>query len=64
MLDVLAEYAAELSGKLDEHRRETAMGFDRVDRRFGRLETRVEVIENDLLEFRAEFEKRVAPLER
>lgn len=62
MLDVLAESSAEHGEVLRKHRSETAIGFDRVDWRFGRLETRVETIEIELRDFRAEFERRITPL--
>lgn len=64
MLDLLADNSAKHGVELRDHRRETATGFDRVDRRFGRLETHVEMIETELRDFRAEFERRIAPLER
>jgi archaellum component FlaC len=54
----------ELRGELSELRAEVRVGFNRVDRRLGRLETRVERVDNDLASFRGEFERRIAPLER
>jgi hypothetical protein len=39
-------------------------GFERVERRLGHLETRVEDVETEARLFRTEFERRVAPLER
>jgi hypothetical protein len=46
------------------------VGFDRVDRRFGNLENRIESLETevqtvkiDLRSFRGEFERRITPLE-
>jgi archaellum component FlaC len=54
----------ELRAEMSELRDEVRVGFNRVDRRLGRLETRVEHIETDLGSFRGEFERRIAPLER
>ena len=54
-----------------ELRTEMRSGFARVDRRLGNVETRLERVETesaatraDLRDFRQEFERRVAPLER
>jgi hypothetical protein len=47
-----------------ELRMEMRGGFNRVDRRLGNLETRVEGVETELRLFRGEFERRIAPLER
>jgi hypothetical protein len=61
----------DLHGEIGGLRNEMRTGFDRVDRRFGNLETRVESLETevqtvkvDLRSFRGEFERRIAPLER
>jgi hypothetical protein len=54
------EFRNEISGL----RTEVRTGFDRVDRRLGNLESRVENVEADLRSFRGEFERRIAPLER
>jgi archaellum component FlaC len=62
--DELRGELSELRGELSELRAEVRVGFNRVDRRLGRLETRVEHIESDLGSFRGEFERRIAPLER
>ncbi len=39
-------------------------GFERVGRRLGNVETRVENIETEQRSFRREFERRIAPLGR
>lgn len=61
----------DLRKEIVEHRRETALGFERVGRHSGRLETRIESLETgvaslhaEVRNFRGEFERRVAPLER
>ncbi len=60
----------ELRNETAELRKEMRTGFDRVDRRLGKLETRVEDLETEvkaqrveLRSFRGEFERRIAPLE-
>ena len=67
MLDVISVEVVttknELRAEMSELRDEVRVGFNRVDRRLGRLETRVEHIETDLGSFRGEFERRIAPLE-
>lgn len=70
-LETLAKHLALTNNALDAHRRETTshrqetlMGFERVERRLGNVETRVESIETELQDFRGEFERRIAPLER
>jgi hypothetical protein len=70
-LDVLSvEVAAtrnEFSGLRSEFsglRTEMRTGFQRVDRRLGNLQNRVERVETELRSFRSEFERRIAPLER
>jgi hypothetical protein len=44
-------------------RHEMRGGFDRVDRRLGNLEDRVETLETEVRDFRGEFERRIAQLE-
>ena len=53
-----------LSVETAELRTEMRAGFNRVDRRLGNLETRVEGVETELRSFRHEFERRISPLER
>jgi hypothetical protein len=60
------EFRGEISGLRNEFsglRTEMRTGFNRVERRLGNLETRVEGVETDLRSFRAEFERRITPLE-
>ena len=70
LLDVISvEVAAncgEISGlrsDTDTLRSEMRVGFNRVERRLGNLEIRVENVETELRDFRGEFERRIAPLE-
>ncbi len=56
LLDVLS---VEVAG----NRTEMRGGFNRVERRLGNLEVRVEDIATELRSFRAEFERRITPLE-
>jgi hypothetical protein len=68
LLDLLAVQVAETREELRDEigtlRHEVRSGFERVDRRMGRLETRVESIKTEQRSFRREFERRIAPLER
>ncbi len=64
LLDAIAVEVAAGRNDTAEHRKETRAGFDRVDRRLGNLETRVEDVETEVRAFRNEFERRIAPLER
>ncbi len=71
LLDVISVEVAANRHDTAELRNEMRTGFDRVDRRLGNLQTRVESLEIevqtvkvDLRAFRGEFERRVAPLER
>lgn len=79
LLDVIAvevaahrvETAKQNADLRSELRTEMHSGFNRVERRLGNLETRVENIETnvavlgaDLRSFRGEFERRITPLER
>ncbi len=57
------EIRQELRNEIGSLRNEVRSGFERIDRRFGRLETRVEGVENEQRSFRLEFERRIAPLE-
>jgi hypothetical protein len=59
-----------LHGEIGGLRQEMRSGFDRVDRRLGHLENRIENLEagvsgvgSELRDFRGEFERRIAPLE-
>ena len=68
LLDVIS---IELAANRDELRKETAalrnemrLGFGRVERRLGNLETRVEGVETELRSFRCEFDRRLTPLEQ
>ena len=47
----------------NEMRRRMDSGFARIDRRLGRIETRVEDVEIELRAFRVDFEHRVTRLE-
>jgi len=78
VLDVIAIAVAEHRTETAEHRKETTehrkettehcietrAGFERVERRLGNLQTRVESLETNVRDFRIDFERRIAPLER
>jgi hypothetical protein len=68
LLDTLAievaESRLELRGEMASLHTDMRTGLERVDRRLGNLETRVETIETEQRSFRREFERRVAPVER
>ncbi len=55
---------ASLDAGLTSLNTQVISGFERVERRLGHLETRVEDVEIEARLFRKEFERRVAPLER
>ncbi len=66
-----AELRSALRNESASVRTEMRAGFNRVDRPLGNIETRVESLETevktvrtDLSSFRAEFERRIALLER
>jgi hypothetical protein len=63
LLDVISVEVAANRTDSAELRKEVRSGFDRVDRRLGHLEIRVEGMETELRDFRGEFERRIAPLE-
>ncbi len=71
LLDVISIEVAANRNETAELRTEVRAGFGRVERRLGNLEIRVEnietelrIVQTDLREFRGEFERRIAPLER
>jgi hypothetical protein len=53
----------EMRSEFASVRHEMRGGFDRVDRRLGNLEDRVETLETEVRDFRGEFERRIAQLE-
>ncbi len=53
-----------LDAKVNDLDAKIGNGFERVERRLGKLESRIENVETEGREFRKEFERRVAPLER
>jgi len=55
--------SSELHREISGLRIEMRSGFNRVERRLGNLETRVEGVETGLRSFRAEFERRITSLE-
>jgi hypothetical protein len=64
LLDVISVEVAANRNETTGLRNEMRCGFNRVERRLGNLENRVEGLETDLRSFRGEFERRIAPLER
>jgi hypothetical protein len=64
LLDVISVEVAANRNETSELRSEMHAGFGRVERRLGKLEVRVETVETELRSFRAEFERRISPLER
>jgi len=71
LLDVISVEVAANRSDTSELRDEMRAGFGRVERRLGNLEIRVEnvetelrIVQTDLRDFRGEFERRIAPLER
>jgi hypothetical protein len=67
MLDVIAVEVSglrdEFRGEFSDVRKEMRAGFNR-ETRVEHLETDVHDVKIDLREFRTEFERRIAPLER
>jgi len=57
------QFGEEMRSEFAAVRHEMRGGFDRVDRRLGNLENRVETLETEVRDFRGEFERRIAPLE-
>jgi hypothetical protein len=64
LLDVISVEVAANRSETADLRNEMRAGFNRVEHRLGILEIRVENVKTELRDFRGEFERRIALLER